>query len=81
MNLYLYCNNLTENSFAIDSLIHFKRPVQFNLTSNKIKYLREEIFKPFLGAHKQNKISIYYVADDRNEWIKNDQTYEKRFIY
>ena len=82
-NLYLYCNYLTENSFSIDSLMHFKRPAQLNFKRNKTKYWKFEIFKPFLDAHQQNKMSIYYVADDRNEWIKrmNDQKYERSFIY
>ena len=72
---------MTENSFAIDSFMYFKRPVQLNFTRNKTKYFKFQIFKSFLDAHQQNEMSIYYVADDRNEWIKNDQKYERSFIY
>ena len=54
MEINLTYNKLDQSCFAIDSLINFKRPTKLILLKNQIKYLIEEIFKPFLNANKLN---------------------------
>ena len=66
-------NKLTEESFAINSLIYFKRPVILNLESNEIKYLKEEIFKPFFMQIDKNKVyatkNFFTSNSPMNKWI------------
>ena len=50
-------NQLNQSSFALSSLINFKRPKKLYLMPNQIKYLKE-VFKPFLNANKLNTIKI-----------------------
>ena len=37
-------NELNESSFAMDSLINFKRPTNLNLTQNQIKYFNKNFY-------------------------------------
>ena len=75
MEINLTYNKLDQSCFAIDSLINFKRPTKLILLKNQIKYLIEEIFKPFLNANKLNTIEIdeqyFDLNDQRNQWIKD----------
>ena len=45
------------------------------LLENKIIYLKEKIFKPFLNAHQSNAIEIderyFDLNDQRNQWVKD----------
>ena len=67
----LYCNNLNESSFALNSLSNFKRPTKLKLDSNQIIYLSEEVFKPFLDANQCNEIEIentyFDVKNNKNQ--------------
>ena len=75
LKLDLTNNQLDQSSFAIDSLVNFKRPTKLTLYENKIKYLKEEVFRPFLNVNKYNSIEIneryFDLNDQRNQWIKN----------
>ena len=57
LHIDLTNNQSDQSSFALSSLINFKRPTKLYLMRNQIKYLKE-VFKPFLNANKLNTIEI-----------------------
>ena len=73
-------NNITESSFALNSLKNIKRSAILNLNMNKIKYLNKKIFKPFLNANEDNQVAIdenyLKLNDERNLWFQNNNRYE-----
>lgn len=84
LKIYLCFNDLNEDSFAIDSLINFKRPVKLNLCANKLYYLKDEIFIPFLLLNQANKVKIDKQVFDENQKAKyrsqiNRKYYKKIF--
>ena len=84
LEIHLLGNKLNESSFALNSLINFKRPTKLNLGYNHFKYLAEFTFKPFFDAHKWNQIVVddyYDVNHERNRWNQNDKKYKEKIIY
>ena len=77
-------NRLNEFSFAIKSLVNFKRPVKLNLLGNAIKYLDEKVFKPFLDDNEKNEIQIekfhFDLNHGKNRWHQTHQRYNKKII-
>ena len=47
LKIHLHENELRESSFAENSLLNFERPTKLDFTGNQIKYLNENVFKPF----------------------------------
>ena len=56
LKIYLCRNKLNESSFALNSLINFKRSVKFDFSWNEIRYLDKKVFKPFLDTNSNNGI-------------------------
>ena len=83
-------SNLNEESFALNSLTKFKRPVKFYWQFNHSNYLKQEIFKPFLDADERNMVivthdpfndnGLYFESDHRNHWNQSEEKYKKRVI-
>ena len=84
-------SNLNEESFALNSLTKFKRPVKFYWQFNHSNYLKEEIFKPFFDADERNMVivthdpfndnGLYFEPDHhRNHWNQSEEKYKKRVI-
>lgn len=76
LKVYLMRNELNESSFALNSLINFKRPTKLYLSWNNIKYLDEQDFKPFFDANQINEIVIDEYFDenhDSNQWNQSDK--------
>ena len=73
-------NNLSRESFSINSLNQFKRPVQLDLRFNKISCLSEIIFKPFLDANEINSIFVNQFETNykNNKWFLNDKNHFSR---
>ena len=73
---------LNELSFAIKSLVNFKRPVKLNLIGNAIRYLDEEVFKPYLDENQWNEIQIeklyFEVNHKKNRWNQTNESYNKK---
>ena len=72
-------NNLTAESFTENSLSHFQKPVILFLLWNHIKYLKEDVFKPFLDANQRNRVALtrnsFIFNDHRNSWFEYDEKY------
>ena len=77
-------NRLNEFSFAINSLVNFKRSVKLNLLGNAIKYLNEEVFKPFFDGNQRNEIQIdtlyFDFNHEKNRWNQTDERYNRKII-
>ncbi len=85
LQLYLDgCNNLNGSSFASNSLSLLKRPTTLNLrfSSNKLTFLKQTVFKPFLLANQQNVVNLGIdldCNDCRSYWLTHFPEVEKRF--
>jgi len=76
--LTLSKNQLNDTSFEVGSLeniqkVSKKRSVWLDLTENKITYLKEDIFMPFLKEGSLNRINLYNNSldceDCRSAWL------------
>ena len=74
MNLVidLSSNKLNENSFAMNSLVNFKRPAKLILRDNNMSYLPDKLYKSFLVANQGNEIII-----DDKKFYKNYKQNQK----
>ena len=85
LTIDLYKIQLDESSFALNSLINFKRPTKLKLKGNYIKYLDEQVFKPFFNANQDNRILInkdsFNVDHKSNQWNQNNVIIKRKITF
>lgn len=68
-------NKLNSSSFHVSAFNNMRRPVKLDITENKITFLDQHVFEPFLKQNNLNKIEINSIdCDDcRSFWLNNGQ--------
>jgi hypothetical protein len=75
--LNLGSNNLNGSSFEKGVFLNAKRPINLDLSWNKINYLDETIFLSFLSLNSDNRIQLFgnllSCSDCRSYWLIRDK--------
>ncbi|UXI17259.1 hypothetical protein NH340_JMT03203 [Sarcoptes scabiei] len=75
--IYLGNNKLNSSSFEQGIFLNSKRPIHLELYWNPdLTYLDENVFKPFLFANEQNRITLQdnpLICDCRSYWLFRDR--------